>query len=149
MARCRVRAAGSGGPDEVWDRYSRPSRWAEWAPQVRGVDTDVDHVVPGAAGRVHVPGGVVVRFVVVDVDPARRQWSWVVNVGPARLYLEHSVHTSTGGGCVAEAIVEGPWPLVRMYRVPMWVALRRLVRSGSAAPPRRSVRHWRPPGWPA
>lgn len=128
MARCRVSVAGGCAADEVWDRYSRCSRWSEWSPQIRRVDSEADRVVPGAAGRVHVPGGMVVRFVIVDVDPVRRRWSWRVMVGPLRLHLEHGVRDGEAGGSVAEAVVEGPWPVVRLYRVPMWVALRRLVR---------------------
>lgn len=128
MTRLRVRAEGPRAPEDVWDRYCRPHRWPEWSPQMRRVETEADVVVPGAAGTVHGPAGIVVRFVVVDVDAVHRQWSWLVRVGPVRLHLDHAVRDRAGGGSIAEAVVDGPWPFVRAYRLPVWVALRRLVR---------------------
>lgn len=122
-----ARASGPVHPDEVWDRYARPQRWAQWSPQVRHVDVDCEVLAAGAAGTVRTLGGAQVRFVVLDVDATARSWSWRVHLGPVGMVLEHHVVALAGGGTRAEVVMHGAWPITRLYRLPATVALRRLV----------------------
>ena len=133
-----LRAAGTAAPDEVWDRYRRPSRWSEWSPQIVRVDTDGDVLVPGLAGTVRGPLGLAVPFRVRDVEPDTpvRRWSWRVSVGPVSLWLEHEViplDGAHGSGpdvrrTATTLLVDGPAPVVLGYAPLAQLALVRLVR---------------------
>ncbi len=134
-----LRASGTAAPDEVWDRYRRPSRWSEWSPQIVRVDTDGDALVPGLAGTVRGPLGLAVPFRVRDVEPDGpvRRWSWRVTVGPVSLWLEHAVIPLDGaaraGGpevrrTATTLLVDGPAPVVLGYAPLAQLALVRLVR---------------------
>lgn len=120
-------ANGPVTPEEAWQRYLRPERWAEWSPQVRQVVTDSEVIVAGAAGTVRTVGGAQVRFVVMDVDPHARSWTWRVRFGVICLVLEHYLVPLAGGGTRAEVVIHGPWAIARLYRLPATVALHRLV----------------------
>lgn len=122
-----ARASGPVTPDEAWDRYLRPHRWSQWSPQVRGVDTDSDVIVAGSAGTVRTLGGAKVRFVVLDVDPPARSWTWQVRVGPVGMLLEHHLVPRDGGGTRADVVIHAAWAVARLYRLPATVALHRLV----------------------
>jgi len=122
-----ARASGPVHPDEAWDRYARPERWSQWSPQVREVDMDSDVIAAGSAGTVRTLGGVQVRFVVLDVDPPARSWSWRVRVGPVGMVLEHHLLPRPDGGTRAEVVIHGAWAVARLYRLPATVALHRLV----------------------
>jgi hypothetical protein len=126
------RAISVEGPhdaDDVWDRYARPERWPEWAPQIRSVDYAPDRVTPATTGVVHGPAGVRVRFRIVDVDTAGpvRAWSWTVSAAGVRLMLRHTVE-ATPAGTRTGLTVEGFAPAVAAYLPVARVALRRLVR---------------------
>ncbi|MGJ7441703.1 SRPBCC family protein [Aquipuribacter sp. MA13-6] len=122
-----ARASGPVHPDEAWDRYARPERWSQWSPQVRGVEMDADVIVAGSAGTVRTLGGAQVQFVVLDVDPRARSWSWRVRVGPVGMVLEHHLQARPEGGTRAEVVIHAAWPVARLYRLPATVALHRLV----------------------
>lgn len=139
----RLTARGTADPDEVWDRYLRPSRWSEWSPQIRRVDTDGDRLVPGLGGVVRGPLGLAVPFRVetVESDSAIRSWTWRVSVGPVALRLVHAVIPLDGGTAYGPAgadgprrtattlDVTGPAPVVLGYAPLAQLALVRLVRS--------------------
>jgi hypothetical protein len=122
-----ARASGPVAPDEAWARYASPARWPQWSPQVRHVDTDCEVLVAGAAGTVRTLGGAVVRFVVLDVDPRARSWSWRIRVGPVGMVLDHHLVPLETGGTRAEVVIHGAWAIARLYRLPATVALHRLV----------------------
>lgn len=124
-----VSAAGSADPDEVWDRYTRPSRWSQWSPQIRSVDYPGEVIAPGGAGTVHGPCGLPVGFEILDVDHDKRRWSWTVRQAVVRLTLQHAV-TPQGTGTGTELIIDGPAPIVLGYAPIARIALGRLVRSG-------------------
>ena len=72
MDRPKVRrslvVSGPGRPDEVWDRYVRPERWAEWSPQIRSVAYGAETLSPHTTGVVRGPAGLRVSFEVLAVD---------------------------------------------------------------------------------
>lgn len=126
---------GPRPPDQVWERYARPQRWSEWAPQIRGVEVDVDRMVTGARGRVLSWGGVCADFVVDAWDDEGRRWVWTVRprlaVPPLtlpELTLRHGVR-ATDAGSQAWLVVQGPAPLVYGYLLPARLALHRLTHT--------------------
>ena len=74
----RTWTAESGGdPAEAWDKLSRPGRWHEWAPHVRGAWGLGEVVRAGEAGAARLLGVVPVPVRITAVD-APRSWSWRV-----------------------------------------------------------------------
>lgn len=130
-ARRVVVLEGPRAADDVWDRYVRPGRWPEWAPQIRSVDYPAEVIGPGGAGVVHGPLGLRAGFRVLDVDAHGpvRSWSWAVSAAGLRLVLRHTVEAA-GDGTRTGLTVSGPAPVVLGYLpVARW-ALRRLVTGG-------------------
>jgi len=123
-----LHATGPLGPDAVWERYAVPARWSDWAPQITGVDLPVTRLVASVRGRVRVPLGASLPFVVESVDEAARRWSWTVSLGPVRLHLLHWVAEGPDGGSTTGLRVTGPAPLVAGYAPLAQLAIGRLVR---------------------
>jgi hypothetical protein len=126
MATMTIHASGAARPDEAWDRYLRPARWPDWAPQIRRVQTDAEVIAPGVTGRVVGPAGASIGFVVDEVDPRRRSWAWTVHRWPVTMRLRHGVEAK-GAGSRTWVSVEGPLPLVLAYAPIAQLALRKLV----------------------
>lgn len=123
-----VDVSGPGHPDQVWQRFSTPQRWPEWAPQIRAVTSDDTVLRPGATGRVHGPGPLAVDYEVVEVDAGLRTWTWRAGRGPSRLLMRHHVLPAPGGGSHALLQVEGAAAVLgQPYRLVAAAALRRLV----------------------
>ena len=95
----------AAAPGRVWELYSHPERWREWAPHVRSPrNLGEPEVRPGARGTVRVFGALPVRATIGDVESGRR-WSWTV--GPVR--LEHLVDPRPGGGsCIGLRLDTSP-----------------------------------------
>ncbi len=129
-------ARGTAAPDEVWDRYLRPSRWSEWSPQIRRVDVTNDRLEPGLTGTVRGPlgWGVPFRVEAVDATSSVRSWTWRVSVGPVSLRLEHTVVPLDVGSAADERRtlttlqIHGPAPVVAAYAPLAQLALGRLVQ---------------------
>lgn len=122
----RVSAEGPAAAAEVWSRYTSPAQWPTWAPQISRVDADHDPIRAGTRGVVHGPLLVRVPFVILDVDPAARRWSWRVGVGRLSLRMEHGVDESPSGS-VAWVEIHAPRLLVLPYLPVARLALRRAV----------------------
>lgn len=129
----RVATQGPGSPAQVWRRYITYAEWPTWSPQVRDVHVaGGPSVAAGQEGVVRGPAGLLVPFVVEDVDDERRRWAWRVQVAGVALRMEHGVdEAGTAGetGSTAWVVLHGPWPVVTGYAVPAGLALRRLVRA--------------------
>lgn len=119
-------AAGGASPDEAWDRYENVQRWSQWAPQINRVECDKPRLTTAMTGRVVGPLGVSVCFVVDDVDPDDRTWSWSVHLGPVLLRLHHTVLPDERGSAT-RLRVEGPLAIVLPYAPVARYALTRLV----------------------
>ncbi|MFJ3640871.1 SRPBCC family protein [Streptomyces sp. NPDC090108] len=127
MSRLELRAVGAAAPDTVWRRYVVVDRWRTWSPQVRAVHTDSPEIRPGLTGTVETFAGIRVAFTVESVDHDRRDWTWRVRLGPARLRLRHEV-SPHGEGSATGLVMEGPAPLLAAYAPLARCALQRLVR---------------------
>jgi hypothetical protein len=129
-----VEAHGPAHADEVWRRFTDPSTWSGWAPQVREVEPDDTVLAVGTTGRVRGPVGVGVDFRVTDLDPVLRSWSWAVGRGHAAVRMDHHVLPAPGGGSRALLRVPGPAATVlQPYRLPAAAALRHLVGETGAS----------------
>ena len=128
MTTVTISARGPAAPDEVWDRYARPARWPQWAPQIRGVDVADERLRVGTTGRVIGPLGVAASFVVQRWDDATMRWSWQAWFGPISLRLDHGVD-ARGTGSSTFLTVHGPLPVVLGYLPIARFALGRLVRA--------------------
>jgi hypothetical protein len=127
---CRsVAVEGPRRADDVWNRYVRPGRWPEWSPQIRSVVYAGDTLSPQTTGYVNGPGGLRVRFRILEVSAADpvRHWAWSVRAFGVRLHLRHTVR-ATATGTRTELIVRGFAPAVVLYLPVARSALRRLVR---------------------
>lgn len=135
-----VETVGSATPDEVWHRYTTPDTWPEWAPHLRGVETDAAVIEAGVTGRVLGPRGVWLDFTIEDVDPVLRSWSWRVGRGSRSVRMHHDVIPAAGGRTRATLRLEGALSLaMQPYRLLAGAALRGLV-SGSPGPRADQVR---------
>lgn len=105
----------------MWSAYADTSRWATWAPQIRRIEPQ-GPIQEGMRGVVEGPFGARTRFEVTSVDEAEGRWGWRVQVGPARLTIDHEV----ADGLTAIEI-DGPAPLVLVYTPVARLALTRLV----------------------
>ena len=133
-----IHASGPLPVDEAWERYADPDRWSSWAPHLRAVEIEASGVDrrlhPGLTGVVLGPVGVRAHFVVKAVDEAARRWSWEVRALGVTLQLLHTLDASPED-THAGLVLQGPLPVVLLYRpVARW-ALRRLV--AVSAHPRR------------
>lgn len=106
MATIRLRRRGPAGKYAIWRRYQDPRRWPEWGARLRSWDSD-GPIRPGLEGEVVGPLGVRARFEVLDVDPERLTWTWVLRRGPVRLRVEHVVDEG-----LAAVVISGPAPAV-------------------------------------
>lgn len=131
--RRRITVTGPVDVATAWERYAELRRWADWAPQVRGVEATGQRLVPGLRGRVRAPLGVRVPFVVDRVDEAARGWRWTVSVLGLAVTLTHDL-TATPGGTRAGLTIEAPAPFALTYGLPARVALRRLCRLSVGGP---------------
>jgi Polyketide cyclase / dehydrase and lipid transport len=126
--RVSMAVRGPRPADDVWDRYVRPQRWPQWAPQIRSVVYPAEMLSTQTGGVVRGPGGLPVRFRILDVVATGpvRSWSWSVWAAGVQLHLRHTVEATTTGTRTG-LTVQGFAPAVLLY-LPMarW-ALHRLV----------------------
>jgi uncharacterized protein YndB with AHSA1/START domain len=123
-----VDAVGPARPDTVWRRFTRPSLWPSWAPQIRAVTESEPELRPGGTGRVQGPGPLAVDYEITEVDPVLRAWSWTAIVGPAHVRMRHYVLPTPDGGSRALMQVHGPAAVpAQAYRPLAQAALRRVV----------------------
>ena len=121
-------ADSAGSPSEAWDLISRPGRWHEWAPHVRGAWGLGDVVRAGDTGAVRLLGAIPVPVQITAVD-APRSWSWRVG---ALVEMDHRV-IARPGGLAAELDLRAPAPLeaglALAYGPLIALSLRRLAGS--------------------
>jgi hypothetical protein len=139
-----VREVAVTGPqpaDEVWDRYVRPVRWPQWAPQITGVDYPPRRLVAGTKGLVRGPLRVPLPFEVLAVhecDRARGTWRWRAGALGVHVEPEHVVEPdpSQAGGSRTVLVLSGPALVAVPYLPLARLALNRSVSQGAAPAPR-------------
>ncbi len=117
---------------EVWDLYSQPERWKEWAPHIRSPHgLGNPEVEPGASGRIRVAGLAPVWAEVTAKRPGR-SWTWRVGL----VELTHTVDPRAGGGSTIGLQMRAPAPMemaIRISYAPLTRAiLKRLARKAEA-----------------
>lgn len=130
----RSYSADSPAPaDAIWSLLSRPSRWPEWAPHIRGAwALGSPEVQCGRCGAARVLWFIPVPVVISAKTPGR-SWTW--RVGP--MDLEHSVEP-LGSGSRITMTLSAPGPvepvLAATYGPIIALLVRRLARVAGAAP---------------
>src|SRR5688572_22955266 len=99
-------ADSSGDPALAWELLSRPARWHEWAPHLRGAWGLGEVVRAGDAGAARVLGAVPVPVRITAVD-APRSWSWRV---AALVDMDHHV-LARAEGLTVRVDLRAPAPL--------------------------------------
>lgn len=121
-----------GTEEEAWSLLSRPARWHEWAPHLRGAwglsGTDGE-VAVNARGAVRLLGAIPVP-VAITAKTLRREWTWRVGglvdmdhrVEPGRVAVELRAPRA-----IEAALAATYGPLIALL-------LARLSRSAAARP---------------
>jgi hypothetical protein len=121
-------AQSNGDPAEAWAMLSRPARWHEWAPHLRGAWGLGEVVREGDAGAARLLGAVPVPVRITAVD-APRSWSWRAG---ALVDMDHLV-LARPGGVTVRVDLRAPAPLeaglALAYGPVVKAALRRLASS--------------------
>ena len=113
----------------VWPLYSRPARWREWAPHVRGASgLGEREVVAGRLGVVWL-AGLAPLPVRITGKRAGRSWSW--RVGPVA--IAHELRPRRGGGCTIAVELSAPVPLEQALGATYGQAIPWLLRRLAAA----------------
>jgi hypothetical protein len=121
----RYASTSTGPPAEAWALLSRPARWHEWSPHVRGAwGLGDDEVRAGAHGAARLLGVVPVPAVVTRVD-APRAWTW--RVGPVE--LGHEVRALGDGGCEVATTLRAPHALEAVLAVTYGPVVALLMRN--------------------
>lgn len=127
-----VNATGTATPDDVWQRYTNPMTWSDWAPQITAVEYEGETLRPGTTGRVVASMGVTLDFEVEDVDATQRSWSWRVGRGNTSVLMHHAVVPTGDGRTMATMRIDGALATVlQPYRLIASRALRGLVEDGN------------------
>lgn len=130
MTSLTLQVHGDADIDTAWERYADLALWSTWAPQIQRVDADSERLHAGLSGTVRaglLPRPTLpVRFEVLAVDEARREWTWRAHVGPISMLLDHGV-VAEATGSSTWLRVSGPLPVVAPYAPLARIALRRLV----------------------
>ncbi len=119
--RCEIGRALSAPSDAVWDLITDTTRWPQWGPSVAAVDCADRFIRKGTRGRVKLPIGIWIPFVVTDYRE-ERYWSW--RVGGVRA-TGHRIEPLGGNSCAL--FFEVP-ALGAIYLVICWIALKRIAR---------------------
>ncbi|UJA19556.1 SRPBCC family protein [Thermoleophilia bacterium SCSIO 60948] len=127
----RFEAPSAAPQADLWRLISRPARWHEWAPHIRGANgLGWPEVRAGATGTVSLLGLIGVPARVTSVDPGRG-WSW--RVGP--FDIDH-VAASGETGSRAVIVLRGRGAVGKLlasaYAPAVWALNRNLARVAAA-----------------
>jgi hypothetical protein len=85
----------SVSPEQAWDLLTDTAQWPKWGPSVKGVFCDQRVIRCGSRGRVRLPVGVTLPFVVTDYEYLK-YWHWKVAGVSA---TGHRLIPTGSGGC--------------------------------------------------
>lgn len=104
---------------EVWDIITDTSRWPEWGPSVKAVDCMDRYIRKGSHGRVKIPLGLWVPFVITDFEDGR-SWSWKIWGIHATGHRIEPIDDSRCNIFFAVPVLATP------YLIVCWIAIRRI-----------------------
>ncbi len=61
--------------EDVWELITNTKRWHEWGPSITEIDCAERYIKKGAHGKVKIPIGIWVPFVITEYEEMR-YWSW-------------------------------------------------------------------------
>lgn len=103
----------------VWDLITDTSRWHVWGPSVTAVESEERYIRRGSRGRVKIPFGIWIPFVVTDYEE-KRYWSW--SIWSIRA-TGHRIEPYDCNKCTL--IFEVPF-FAAPYLVICWIAIKRI-----------------------
>jgi hypothetical protein len=116
-------ATSAASPEAAWALLARPSRWHEWAPQLRGAwSLGEPEVQVGRRGAARLFGAVPVPARITAKEDGR-SWTW--RVGPVEIV--HRVRPRSDGGCVVGVDLAAPVALETVLAVTYGPVVRLLV----------------------
>jgi len=109
----QVEVPSDATPEAVWELYSQPERWKEWAPHVRAPrGLGSPEVEPGASGRIRLAGLAPVWAEVTAKRPGN-SWTWRVGL----VELTHTVEPRNGGSSTLGLEMRAPAPVELAIRI--------------------------------
>lgn len=103
----------------VWEFLTDTTRWPQWGPSVTAVETEERFIRKGSRGRVRLPFGVWMPFLVTDYDDGR-YWSWRIRGIRATGHRAESL-----GDHACMLVFEVPF-FAAPYLFVCWLALKRI-----------------------
>ena len=97
--------------DEVWQFLVDTSRWVEWGPSIRGVESTDRFLTALSSGRVRTLLGFSVPFAVTRFEPGRT-WSWRVFGIPATTHTVESLGANRSRLLFGVPLIAFPYLLV-------------------------------------
>lgn len=102
-----VEVESNAPAEEVWELYSQPERWKEWAPHIRAPHgLGSPEVEPGASGHIRFAGLAPVWGEITSKRPGR-SWTWRVGL----VELTHTVEPRNGSGTTIGLEMRAPAPM--------------------------------------
>jgi hypothetical protein len=97
--------------EEVWQILVDTSRWVEWGPSIRGVESTDRFLTALSSGRVRTLLGFSVPFAVTRFEPGRT-WSWRVFGIPATTHTVESLGANRSRLLFGVPLIAFPYLLV-------------------------------------
>lgn len=116
---CELRKSLKATEEAVWTLLTDTTRWTEWGPSVSEVNSTDRFIRKGTSGKVKLPIGLWIPFLITDYED-KRYWSW--SVWGIRA-TGHRIEPLGGKKCII--IFEVP-TLAAPYLLVCWIAIRRI-----------------------
>lgn len=116
---CEIGRTLNAPQEVIWDLLTDTSRWPEWGPSVTAVECEGRYIKKGSRGRVRLPLGMWVPFVITEFD-YRKCWAWKVWGVQA---TSHRIESLGEHGC--RLIFELPF-FAAPYLLICWIAIKRI-----------------------
>jgi hypothetical protein len=105
---------------DVWECLTDTTRWPKWGPSVTAVEAEKRFIQQGSRGRVRIPLGLWIPFVITGYRD-KRYWSW--SIWGVRA-TGHRTEPLGDGSCLL--IFEVPF-FAMPYLFVCWLAIRRIA----------------------
>lgn len=116
---CEIRKSINATQEAVWTLITDTSRWTQWGPSVSEVNSTDRYIRKGTRGKVKLPIGIWIPFLITDYED-KRYWSW--SVWGIRA-TGHRIEPLDEKKCVITFEVP---TLAAPYLLVCWIAIRRI-----------------------